>query len=121
MVRYQVSTVQTPQEVLERAMQHFGPQGAGLQVTSQNLLGVVFQGGGGHVAVTLQPGAEETVVELETREWDFPVQQFMAQIHRRRRWWQRWWPRRRSGAGAGAGAGKTPRAPSPFHILDNDR
>jgi hypothetical protein len=63
MMRYQVMTVQTPQEVMERAMRHFGPQGAGLHVTSQNLLGVVFQGGGGYVAVTLQPGAEETVVE----------------------------------------------------------
>ena len=115
MMRYQVMTVQTPQEVLERAMRHFGPQGAGLRVTSQNLLGVVFQGGGGYVAVTLQPSAEETVVELETREWDFPVQQFMAQIHRRRFWWQRWrwWPRRQSG--------EAPRTPSPFHILDNDQ
>jgi hypothetical protein len=115
MVRYQVNTVQTPQEVLERAMRHFGPQGAGVQVTSQNQLWMVFQGGGGHVAVTLQPGAEELVVELETREWDFPVRQFMAQIHRRRRWWQRWrWrPRRQSG--------EPPRASSPFHILDNDR
>jgi hypothetical protein len=115
MMRYQVITVQTPQEILEQAIRHFGPQGAGLHMTSQNLLGVVFQGGGGYVVVTLQPSAEETVVELETREWDFPVQQFMARIHRRRRWWQRWrWGSRRP-------SGEAPRASSPFRILDNDR
>ena len=109
MARYEVRTQLTPQEIAARALAYFGPQGVGLQVTAQQRLGLVFQGGGGHVAVTIQPGANETTVELETREWDFPVQQFMAQIQKRRRWWQRW--RRKSRAAAPP--------PSDFHILDN--
>jgi hypothetical protein len=40
----------------------------------------VFQGGGGYVAVTAQPGAK-TVLELETREWDRAVEQFMRRVH----------------------------------------
>jgi hypothetical protein len=59
-----------------------------LQITSQHHLDVVFQGGGGHLAVTAQPGAE-TTLECETRAWDYAVEQCMARVHRRRPWWQR--------------------------------
>lgn len=109
-MRYEVRTVLTPQEICTRAESHFGPQGAGLRLSNQHPLGMVFQGGGGYVALTLQADTDETVVELETREWDYPVQQFMAQIYKRRRWWHRW--RRRP---------PPPPPPQPtFPILDND-
>jgi hypothetical protein len=29
-------------------------------------------------------------LEIETREWDYGVQQFMAHVQQRRPWWQRW-------------------------------
>ena len=76
-MRYQVTTPLTPREALEQALADFGPGGLGLQLTSQTNLNVVFQGGGGHIAVTAQPGAE-TTLDLETREWDYAVKQFMA-------------------------------------------
>jgi len=95
-MRYQVITALTPRQALEQALADFGPGGLGLQITSQTNLGLAFQGGGGHIAVTAQPGAE-TTVELETREWDHAVQQFMARVHRRRHWWQGWWRRKRPG------------------------
>lgn len=109
-MRYEVHTILSSQEICTRAEAHFGPPGAGLRLSTQHPLGMVFQGGGGYVALTLQPGADETVVELETREWDYPVQQFMAQVHKRRRWWHRW--RRRPPP--------PPPPPQPtFPILDN--
>ena len=46
------------------------------------------QGGGEHIAVTAEPGAK-TTLDIETREWDSGVQQFMARVQRRRPWWQR--------------------------------
>ena len=95
-MRYEVSTELTPREALEQALAAFGPGGLGLQIVSQTNLGLVFQGGGGYIATTAQPG-ESTTMELETREWDYAVQQFMAQVSRRRPWWQRWWRRKRSG------------------------
>lgn len=93
-MRYQVTTGLMPHEALATAMTHFGSQGLGLTVTSQTSLGLVFQGGGGHVVIALQPG-DETILELETREWDYAVQQFMKQVSGRRRWWQRLLRRRR--------------------------
>lgn len=67
-MRYQVTTTLTPRQALEQALADFGPDGLGLQITSQNNFGLVFQGG--HIAVTAQPGAETTLA-LETREWDY--------------------------------------------------
>lgn len=107
-MRYQVTTLMTPREALEQALTDFGPGGLGLQLTSQTNLSVVFQGGGGHIAVTAQPGAE-TTLELETREWDYAVKQFMARVQRRRPWWQRWWHRTRPGTSR----------PGSFTVLDH--
>jgi hypothetical protein len=92
-MRYQVTTPLTPREALEQALADFGPSGLGLQIVSQMNLSLVFQGGGGHIAVTAEPGVK-TTLEIETREWDYPVEQFMARVQRRRPWWQRWWQRK---------------------------
>lgn len=108
-MRYQVATILTPPDVFERAIRHFGPRGQGLALTSQTRLSLMFEGGGGHVAVTAHPGTE-TTLELETREWDYAVQQFMAQIAGRRRWWHRLRRRQR----------RRPPSPPTFTILDND-
>ena len=76
-MRYQVTTSRTPREALEQALADFGPSGLGLQLTSQTNLSLLFQGGGGHIAVTAEPGAH-TTLDIETREWDYGVKQFMA-------------------------------------------
>lgn len=91
-MRYEVKTSWTPDEVIEYALGYFGPGNTGLEVVSQTSQGVIFQGGGGYVAVQIQPAAG-TTVDIETREWDYPVQQFMARLGRRRRW-SNWWRRR---------------------------
>ena len=107
-MRYQTTTELTPRQALEQALADFGPGGVGLQITSQTNLSLVFQGGGGHIAVTAQPGAE-TTLELETREWDYAVKQFMARVQRRPAWWQRLWRRTRPSTSR----------PASFTVLDN--
>jgi hypothetical protein len=92
-MQYEVIPGLTPCEACEHAIVHFGPRGEGLQLAFQTSQGLVFQGGGGHVVVTVKPG-RQTILELETRAWDDAVQQFMAQVSRRR-WWSRWWRRRK--------------------------
>src|SRR4030095_13231149 len=67
-MRYQTATALTPRQALEQAIADFGPGGVGLQITSQANLGPIFQRGGGHIAVTAQPGTGTTLA-LETREW----------------------------------------------------
>lgn len=86
-MRYQVTTPLTPREALEQALADFGPSGLGLQLTSQTNLSLVFQGGGGHIAVTAEPGTPSTL-EIETREWDYGVQQFMARVQLPCPWWR---------------------------------
>ena len=94
-MRYEIRTKKTPREVLEQALADFGPSGAGLRLSSQNNLSLVFEGGGGHIAISTQPGPI-TTVELETREWDYAVQQFMERVQRRTPWWRRLWRRKRA-------------------------
>ena len=106
-MRYQVITPLTPREALEQALADFGPGGLGLQLTSQANPSVVLQGGGGHIAVTAEPGTT-TTLDIETREWDYGVQQFMARVQRRRPWWQRWWRRTLPGTSR----------PASFTVLD---
>ena len=81
-MRYEVTTSLKPQQALDRVVAHFGPQGLGLDITAKDDSCLVFQGGGGHVAVTVQPrDTSKTTLEIETREWDQAVRQFMAEIH----------------------------------------
>jgi hypothetical protein len=79
-LRYEVTTELTPQEALERAIVYFGRAGQGLEVTRKGDLSLVFQGGGGYVAITAAPG-DQTTLALETREWDRAVRHFMEAVH----------------------------------------
>jgi hypothetical protein len=47
-------------------------------------------------------------LDIETREWDYGVQQFMARVQQRRPWWQRWWRRKPPGTSR----------PASFTVLD---
>jgi hypothetical protein len=80
MVRYSVETRRKPEEVLKEAAAFFGPGGLGLEMVEQNPCCLTFQGGGGHVSVSVSTGEKKTVVDLETREWDFQVREFMRKI-----------------------------------------
>lgn len=107
-MRYEITTGLAPHEALEQATTYFGPGGMGLHAMAQTRRYLVFQGGGGHVAITVHPGAT-TTLELETREWDVAVQRFMRQVRQRPHWWARWWHRKRPAV-----------PPSPvFTILNN--
>lgn len=80
MARYSCKTKQNPEKAIQEAIAFFGKGGLGLEIVEQNVCCVSFQGGGGHVTVTANARDKETTLELETREWDYPVQQFMRKI-----------------------------------------
>jgi hypothetical protein len=79
-MRYQATTEKSPQEAIERALAYFGPQGVGLELIDQSAMCLLFEGGGGHVSIVACPGEKQTTLELETREWDYAVRQFMEQV-----------------------------------------
>lgn len=80
MGRYSVETKLSPEEATEKAVAYFGAGGLGLEVTDQSPCCVHFKGGGGHVVVTACLEEKRSVVELETREWDYHVKRFMREI-----------------------------------------
>lgn len=79
MARYGISTKQDPEEVIRRAVGFFGDGGLGLEVTGQGACCATFEGGGGHVDISITAG-DETEVELTTREYDYDVKRFMREI-----------------------------------------
>src|ERR687888_1752677 len=76
-MRYEVTTTLSPQAAIAYAKNYFGPQGVGLNVVDEHETSVTLTGGGGHVSVVACSAEKKTILELETREWDYPVRQFM--------------------------------------------
>ena len=79
MAAYAVETRLSPERAIEKAVAFFGKGGTGLDVTEQSPCCARFEGGGGHVLVTANEGPK-TEVNIETREWDYQVKQFMGRI-----------------------------------------
>ena len=80
MARYGKESKFKPLQVLKKAVGFFGPGGVGLGVKAQGPTKVYFEGGGGHVFILARVSEKGSDVELETREWDYQVQQFMGEI-----------------------------------------
>jgi len=80
MARYSVETKLSAEEIMEKAAGFFGEGGLGLDSVERNPCCVSFEGGGGHVTVTVTEGEKKSMLELETREWDYQVKQFMREI-----------------------------------------
>jgi hypothetical protein len=82
-MRYSTKTTVPPADVLRRAREVFGRGGAGLQLTSQELLSARFEGGGGFVAVEARRIADRTSeVLVETQEFDAEVRKFLSALPR---------------------------------------
>jgi hypothetical protein len=69
-----------PEEVIKKAVQFFGPGGYGLKIIQQDAGSVSFEGGGGGVRVTACTDEKGTSVDLETREWEFQLREFVDKI-----------------------------------------
>jgi len=80
MTAYSVETKQSPEKSIEKAVAYFGEGGLGLRVEEQGPCCAYFEGGGGFVRVTVSEEEKRTTVNLETREWDYQVKQFMQKI-----------------------------------------
>ena len=80
MARYGVETKLSPEEAIKAAVTYFSKGGLGLRAEEQGPCCAYFEGGGGFVRVTASEGGKRTAVNLETREWDCHVKQFMQKI-----------------------------------------
>jgi hypothetical protein len=80
MPAYSVETKKSPEEAIKAAKAYFGEGGFGLKAADQGACCIYFEGGGGFVRVTASKDGERTTVDLETREWDHQVKQFMHEL-----------------------------------------
>jgi hypothetical protein len=81
MARYAKESRLEPEAVLRRAEEFFGTGGLGLELIEGNECCRSFEGSGGHVTVSaVRCRPDKTEVNLETREWDYQVKEFMGKL-----------------------------------------
>jgi hypothetical protein len=79
-MRYETTTSLAPDAALAAAERFFaGGFGLAVRLCGPQTLGL--EGGGGHVAVSIL-GEHPTTLEIETREWDTPVTEFIEDLPR---------------------------------------
>jgi hypothetical protein len=76
MLNLELHSKRSPEEVADSIISYFGTDGLGLKLTNDCMNQLTFVGGGGHVTASLCKDGEQTAVQLETREWEYPVQKF---------------------------------------------
>ena len=81
MLNLEVKTKLKPETVLQRVKAYFGDDGMGLTLASEGPQCVSYEGGGGYVTATVCPEETSTRVDLETREWEYHVKKFAAELH----------------------------------------
>ena len=80
MLRIARETRLTSQEIINRAAKFFGEGGEGLTETERNPCCVSFDGGGGYVAVSISEEGGRRSVDVETREFEYPVKRFLETL-----------------------------------------
>jgi hypothetical protein len=80
MMKLSTKSKHSPEEVIRRAIKYFGPDGYGLKVNDEGNCCVNFEGGGGSVRVSAVPEKKGSTVDLESREWDYQVEEFIRKI-----------------------------------------
>lgn len=68
------------QDLRDRAIKFFGPNGFGMSYKEPEPSTLSFEGGGGGVEVIIVPENGHNSVEVVTREWDYQAKQFLESI-----------------------------------------
>jgi hypothetical protein len=69
-----------PKEVIQRAVNFFGPKGYGLVLKEEDNCNAYFEGGGGSVRVSAATSKKGSTVDIESVEWDYQSKQFFDKI-----------------------------------------
>jgi len=80
MLRMSKKTKLSAEEIIRLASDSFGKEGVGLEETSRNDCCIRFEGGGGHVIVTVGKGDGKNSVDVETREWEYLAKEFLGKL-----------------------------------------
>ena len=80
MLRISKKTRLQREEIIDRASEFFGKGGVGLDEKEKNLCCISFEGGGGYVSVLIADEEKRRVVDVETREYEYQVKQFLERV-----------------------------------------
>jgi hypothetical protein len=80
MLRIATKTKLTPSDVINNAIQFFGPEGFKLKIINQTETSASFDGGGGSIEISTCEGDGKTTVNFISREWDYQVKEFIRAI-----------------------------------------
>lgn len=80
MLRIATKTKLGPDDVINKAVEFFGPNGYKLDLKEQSTGCAYFEGGGGGVEVTTCVEDDGTSVEFTSSQWDFQVKEFIGKI-----------------------------------------
>lgn len=81
MLKISTKSKLNPQEAIKRAVEFFGPGGYGLIIKQQTDECAYFEGGGGGIDVIACAEKKGSTVDIESREWDLQVKEFIGKIH----------------------------------------
>jgi hypothetical protein len=80
MLRISKQSRLSPDEILAKASRYFGKSGEGLDETESGPCCISFSGVGGYVTVTVCDKGNEREVDVETREFEYQVKQFLGSL-----------------------------------------
>ena len=80
MIRISKKSRLNPDEILAKASRYFGKGGEGLDETESGSCCISFSGVGGYVTVTVCDKGNEREVDVETREFEYQVKQFLGSL-----------------------------------------
>jgi hypothetical protein len=80
MIRIAKQTKLEPNDIIERASKFFGDDGEKLQEKERNTCCITFEGAGGYVTVSVADEDKFRTVDVETREFEYQVKQFLEKI-----------------------------------------
>lgn len=80
MLKLEIHTKLSHQEVIERLKSFFGKGGLGLEIMEEASQCLNFEGGGGFVTATVCPEEGNTKIDLETQEWEYQVKKFSSSL-----------------------------------------
>ncbi len=80
MTRYGKTSQLSLVDVLQKSENFSAPRGWGWLSRSVLSPAPLTKGGGGYVVVAMTPATQDTEVEVDSREWDYQVEQFLTKI-----------------------------------------
>ncbi len=78
MIRISKRTQKKPEEILKEAVEYFTKK-AGLKLTDLSACCAYFEGGGGHVRVSVVTD-NGTNIEIESVEWEYQAKEFLGKF-----------------------------------------